>query len=108
MLQLLDLALVCFHQPTSSDTRSAKHFTMLTCACRYRHTSYHKQTKNQWARDDPAFLVVTCCLLTAAASAYCVACGSPSCVFIDVSARRQLHLLEAACNEPRNRMSCKI
>lgn len=23
----------------------------------YKNTSYHKQTKNQWARDDPAFTV---------------------------------------------------
>jgi hypothetical protein len=40
--------------------------------CRYRHTSYHKQTKNQWARDDPAFVVVLCLLMVPAASAYCV------------------------------------
>lgn len=47
-----------------------------TClVCRYRHTSYHKQTKNQWARDDPAFLFVTCCLLAAAATAYGIACA---------------------------------
>lgn len=38
----------------------------------YRHTSYHKQTKNQWARDDPAFVVVLCMLVAAAASAYCI------------------------------------
>ena len=24
----------------------------------YKNTSYHKQTKNQWARDDPAFIVL--------------------------------------------------
>eukprot|EP00877_Chromochloris_zofingiensis_P009945 jgi/Chrzof1/5203/Cz15g16070.t1 len=38
----------------------------------YRHTSYHKQTKNQWARDDPAFVVVCCFLMMMAATAYCV------------------------------------
>jgi hypothetical protein len=38
---------------------------------RYRHTSYQKQTKNQWARDDPAFVVVCCLLLSAASAAYC-------------------------------------
>ena len=43
--------------------------------CRYRHTSYHKQTKNQWARDDPAFVVICCLLLTIAAAAYCATCG---------------------------------
>lgn len=41
--------------------------------CRYRHTSYHKQTKNQWARDDPAFLVVCMYLLVVVATAYCIA-----------------------------------
>jgi len=38
----------------------------------YRQTSYHKQTKNQWARDDPAFVVVSCALLAAAGVAFCV------------------------------------
>jgi hypothetical protein len=47
---------------------------MVFMLCRYRHTSYHKQTKNQWARDDPAFLVVACMLLTVAAIAYAIAC----------------------------------
>ena len=61
---------------------------------RYRHTTYHKrachavpawqcvvltrraraETKNQWARDDPAFVVITCALVAAAACAYCAAC----------------------------------
>jgi hypothetical protein len=41
----------------------------------YRHTSYHKQTKNQWARDDPAFVVACAGLLAAAAAAYCVTYG---------------------------------
>mmetsp|Transcript_34549 Transcript_34549/g.87356 ORF Transcript_34549/g.87356 Transcript_34549/m.87356 type:complete len:245 (-) Transcript_34549:547-1281(-) len=41
----------------------------------YRHTAYHKQTKNQWARDDPAFVVVTCILVMLAATAYCVTFG---------------------------------
>eukprot|EP00878_Enallax_costatus_P030192 GHUV01032853.1.p1 GENE.GHUV01032853.1~~GHUV01032853.1.p1 ORF type:complete len:305 (+),score=40.77 GHUV01032853.1:411-1325(+) len=41
----------------------------------YRHTSYHKQTKNQWARDDPAFVVVLCLLVAMAATAYCVTFG---------------------------------
>jgi ABC-type anion transport system duplicated permease subunit len=41
----------------------------------YRHTSYQKQTKNQWARDDPAFAVVCCLLLAAAAAAYCATYG---------------------------------
>ena len=31
------------------------------------------ETKNQWARDDPAFVVVTCALVAAAACAYCAA-----------------------------------
>ena len=36
----------------------------------YKHTSYHKQTKNHWARDDPAFVVICCGLVAAAATAY--------------------------------------
>eukprot|EP00884_Botryococcus_braunii_P007011 jgi/Botrbrau1/16310/Bobra.0066s0078.1 len=38
----------------------------------YRHTSYHKQTKNQWARDDPAFVVITSMMVAVAAVAYCI------------------------------------
>ncbi|XP_060667355.1 uncharacterized protein LOC107426990 isoform X3 [Ziziphus jujuba] len=39
----------------------------------YQHTKYHKQTKNQWARDDPAFVVICSLLLAVATLAYCVA-----------------------------------
>mmetsp|Transcript_5566 Transcript_5566/g.13500 ORF Transcript_5566/g.13500 Transcript_5566/m.13500 type:complete len:247 (+) Transcript_5566:3-743(+) len=39
----------------------------------YKNTSYHKQTKNQWARDDPAFTVLCVCFLFVAAVAYAVA-----------------------------------
>lgn len=45
-------------------------------ACRYRHTAYHKQTKNQWARDDPAYVIICCLLVAVAAFAYCVAWAS--------------------------------
>mmetsp|Transcript_17761 Transcript_17761/g.33952 ORF Transcript_17761/g.33952 Transcript_17761/m.33952 type:complete len:253 (+) Transcript_17761:306-1064(+) len=41
----------------------------------YRTTSYHKQTKNQWARDDPAFVVICSLLVSVAATAYCIAFG---------------------------------
>ncbi|XP_044481065.1 protein unc-50 homolog isoform X1 [Mangifera indica] len=37
----------------------------------YQHTKYHKQTKNQWARDDPAFVVICSLLLSVATVAYC-------------------------------------
>ncbi|KAJ9537993.1 hypothetical protein OSB04_030726 [Centaurea solstitialis] len=37
----------------------------------YQHTKYHKQTKNQWARDDPAFIVVSILLLVVSTLAYC-------------------------------------
>ncbi|KAJ0514239.1 hypothetical protein HanHA300_Chr10g0367351 [Helianthus annuus] len=37
----------------------------------YQHTKYHKQTKNQWARDDPAFVVVCILLLAVSTLAYC-------------------------------------
>jgi hypothetical protein len=28
--------------------------------CRYRNVYYHKQTKNTWARDDPALVLLQC------------------------------------------------
>ncbi|KAJ6754786.1 hypothetical protein OIU79_027412 [Salix purpurea] len=39
----------------------------------YQHTKFHKQTKNQWARDDPAFVVISSLLLAVATLAYCAA-----------------------------------
>ncbi|KAL2936314.1 Protein unc-50-like protein [Bienertia sinuspersici] len=39
----------------------------------YQHTKYHKQTKNQWARDDPAFVVICSLLLAVSTLAYCAA-----------------------------------
>ncbi|XP_041991414.1 protein unc-50 homolog isoform X1 [Salvia splendens] len=39
----------------------------------YQHTKYHKQTKNQWARDDPAFVVICSLLFSVALIAYCAA-----------------------------------
>ncbi|GMH02844.1 hypothetical protein Nepgr_004683 [Nepenthes gracilis] len=39
----------------------------------YQHTKYHKQTKNQWARDDPAFVVICGILLAVSTLAYCAA-----------------------------------
>jgi len=39
----------------------------------YQLTSYRKQTKNQWARDDPAFVVVLVFFLIVAAFSYSVA-----------------------------------
>lgn len=39
----------------------------------YQHTKYHKQTKNQWARDDPAFVVICSLLLAFSTMAYCAA-----------------------------------
>uniref|UniRef100_A0A7I4FE96 UNC-50-like protein n=1 Tax=Physcomitrium patens TaxID=3218 RepID=A0A7I4FE96_PHYPA len=41
----------------------------------YQQTKYHKQTKNQWARDDPAFVVICSFLLAVAATAFCAAYG---------------------------------
>ena len=37
----------------------------------YRHTTYRKQTKNQWARDDPTFIVLSCAFVAFAAMGYC-------------------------------------
>lgn len=42
----------------------------------YRHASYHKQTKNHWARDDPAFVVICSALVAVTATAYCLAFGN--------------------------------
>ncbi|KAL6514601.1 hypothetical protein OROGR_020180 [Orobanche gracilis] len=41
--------------------------------CSYQHTKYHKQMKNQWARDDPAFVVICSLLLSVSTFAYCAA-----------------------------------
>ena len=41
----------------------------------YKQTTYRKQTKNQWARADPAFVVITATLVAVAATAYCMAFG---------------------------------
>lgn len=37
----------------------------------YRHTQYRKQTKNRWARDDPAFVAVTCVMIAIITTLYC-------------------------------------
>ncbi|KAI9096608.1 UNC-50 [Phlyctochytrium arcticum] len=42
----------------------------------YRNIYYHKQTKNQWARDDPAFVVILFLCLTISAIAYGVVYSS--------------------------------
>mmetsp|Transcript_19723 Transcript_19723/g.38589 ORF Transcript_19723/g.38589 Transcript_19723/m.38589 type:complete len:308 (+) Transcript_19723:557-1480(+) len=36
----------------------------------YKITSWRNQTKNRWARDDPAFLVILCALITVSSIAY--------------------------------------
>lgn len=41
----------------------------------YKQTTFNKQTKNQWARDDPAFVVINSFLVGMAALAYCIAFG---------------------------------
>nr|GEW81653.1 protein unc-50 homolog [Tanacetum cinerariifolium] len=46
-------------------------FILIIVVC-YQHTKYHKQTKNQWARDDPAFIVICILLLAVSAVAYSV------------------------------------
>lgn len=44
----------------------------------YTAFSYRKQTKNQWARDDPAFAVVEAGFVAVATLAYAIAFQSPS------------------------------
>mmetsp|Transcript_27099 Transcript_27099/g.69794 ORF Transcript_27099/g.69794 Transcript_27099/m.69794 type:complete len:222 (+) Transcript_27099:244-909(+) len=41
----------------------------------YRTTAYHRQTKLQWARDDPAFVAILSGLVAVASLAYCIAFG---------------------------------
>eukprot|EP01098_Paradermamoeba_levis_P009895 TRINITY_DN4141_c0_g1_i1.p1 TRINITY_DN4141_c0_g1~~TRINITY_DN4141_c0_g1_i1.p1 ORF type:complete len:249 (-),score=35.39 TRINITY_DN4141_c0_g1_i1:13-759(-) len=38
----------------------------------YRNTVWHKQTKNQWARDDPGFLAILIYLLSVSSLAFCI------------------------------------
>jgi hypothetical protein len=42
----------------------------------YRTTTYHSRTKHQWARDDPAFVVLVLYLLLVAALSWCLAFGA--------------------------------
>jgi hypothetical protein len=44
----------------------------------YRTTSWRKQTKNQWARDDPAFIAILVLFMAVAAIAYSVAFAATS------------------------------
>jgi len=41
-----------------------------------KYTKHRKQRKNQWARDDPAFLVILVCFMVVSSTAYSVAFGS--------------------------------
>ncbi|KAJ2637624.1 hypothetical protein GGF40_002233 [Coemansia sp. RSA 1286] len=41
----------------------------------YRNIYYHKQTKNQWARDDPAFIILQVAGILVVAAAYSVVYG---------------------------------
>lgn len=61
------------HDSLPSSKMQSLHALILTPPIRYRHTAYHKQTKNQWARDDPAYVIICCLLVAVAASAFCVA-----------------------------------
>ncbi|GMH13498.1 hypothetical protein Nepgr_015339 [Nepenthes gracilis] len=60
----------------------------------YQHTKYHKQTKNQWARDDPAFVVICSLLLSVSTLAYCAAYGnSPGHAVVVVISVLLFHLI---------------
>jgi len=50
----------------------------------YQLTSYRKQTKNQWARDDPAFIVVLVFFLTISSVAYGLALEVPGSGFVRI------------------------
>lgn len=53
----------------------------------YQLTSYRKQTKNQWARDDPAFVVVLIFFLSVVAIAYGIAFEAGGTNFIHILVR---------------------
>ncbi|CAK8992626.1 unnamed protein product [Durusdinium trenchii] len=53
----------------------------------YQLTSYRKQTKNQWARDDPAFVVVLIFFLTVTAIAYSIAFQARGTDFLHILVR---------------------
>eukprot|EP00591_Stephanopyxis_turris_P000109 CAMPEP_0195520152 /NCGR_PEP_ID=MMETSP0794_2-20130614/16274_1 /TAXON_ID=515487 /ORGANISM="Stephanopyxis turris, Strain CCMP 815" /LENGTH=166 /DNA_ID=CAMNT_0040649443 /DNA_START=115 /DNA_END=611 /DNA_ORIENTATION=+ len=46
----------------------------------YKTSYYRKQTKNHWARDDPAFAILEIAFLAVASVAYCVAFKQPGIV----------------------------
>eukprot|EP01104_Vermistella_antarctica_P009939 TRINITY_DN2618_c0_g1_i1.p1 TRINITY_DN2618_c0_g1~~TRINITY_DN2618_c0_g1_i1.p1 ORF type:complete len:244 (-),score=54.96 TRINITY_DN2618_c0_g1_i1:37-768(-) len=48
----------------------------------YRTTSWHKQTKNQWARDDPGFVAVTMVFMAVSSLSFAVAFKEDS--FLDL------------------------
>eukprot|EP01089_Gocevia_fonbrunei_P016427 TRINITY_DN5082_c0_g1_i1.p1 TRINITY_DN5082_c0_g1~~TRINITY_DN5082_c0_g1_i1.p1 ORF type:complete len:249 (-),score=-6.23 TRINITY_DN5082_c0_g1_i1:2-748(-) len=48
----------------------------------YRTTSYRKQTKNQWARDDPAFVAILFFFLAVASFSFSIAFRSESPLFM--------------------------
>lgn len=66
----------------------------------YRHASYHKETKNHWARDDPAFVVICSALVAAVTLAYCLACVT--------GANRRLCFLVGAAKLALQRPSCSL
>ena len=63
----------------------AAYYQMVTIVTKpadaFKTAYYRKRTKNQWARDDPAFLVVQAAFLAAATLAYAVALGVPPGLF---------------------------
>lgn len=44
----------------------------------YRSATYHRGTKHQWARDDPAFVVLIAYLLLVSTAAWCIGFGRGS------------------------------
>ncbi|XP_052484943.1 uncharacterized protein LOC105773374 isoform X1 [Gossypium raimondii] len=70
---------ICYRRLAKRGRRSPHH-VLTPCSLSisvesssYQHTKYHNQTKNQWARDDPAFVVICSLLLAVATVAYCAA-----------------------------------
>jgi len=65
--------LVSYHQMDLEYTFWMMFYLCFNPSRVYKTTTYHKQTKNQWARDDPAFVAILICFLFVASVAYAVA-----------------------------------
>jgi UNC-50 family len=62
-----------WHQMDVEQTLWQMVYLIVNPAKAYRITAWHKQTKNQWARDDPAFVALMLIFMTCASCGFSVA-----------------------------------